>query len=278
MLSIAGTRRSLLYGTGSSSDEPFRSEGVGDAACSGPRDDRSLSLLVGRVLLLRVAPVPDVDVWPSGLRADVDDMADADRLWAAGTGNVFRYGDGVVRVSGLKLWPTSRSFVLALLFHRGRAGAEAVDVLLVVETRRLRAAGDGVVTLAPPDVAEGVVGLRAARGIDDFLRFVLFSCGFDDNRRTPNVDRAVLATELPRRLDPPGFGVVAPRPGPFRITDDAGELPGVAMALVFAGLSVVMMVQVESRRCWLWLIVVSSSCESITLMLALSASCRCSMS
>lgn len=56
MLSIAGTRRSLLYGTGSSSDEPFRSEGVGDAACSGPRDDRSLSLLVGRVLLLRVAP------------------------------------------------------------------------------------------------------------------------------------------------------------------------------------------------------------------------------
>lgn len=254
-MSIAGTRRSLLYGTGSRSDEPLRSEGVGDVARSGPRDDRSLSRLVGRVLPLRAAPVPeDVDVWLSGLRADVDDIADADRLVLAGTGSVLRYGDGIVRVSGLKLWPTSRSFVLALLFHRGRAGAEAVDVLLVVETRRLRAAGDGVVAVplpAPPVVVEGAVGLRTALGIDDFLRPVLLSCGFDDKRRTLNVDRAVLATELPRRLDPPGFGVVAPRPGLLRITDDAGELPGVAMALVFAGLSVVTMVQVESRRCWL---------------------------
>jgi hypothetical protein len=54
--------------------------------------------------------------------------------------------------------------------------------------------------------------------------------------------------------------------------DDAGELPGVPIALLVAGLSIVMMLDIESRSCWLRWMVVSSNIESITFMLAVRAS------
>lgn len=63
-----------------------------------------------------------------------------------------------------------------------------------------------------------------------------------------------------------------------RMTEDAGELPGVSMALPVAGLSIVMMLDIESRSCWLAVRLRSSRTESITFKLALSASSRDSMS
>lgn len=183
---------------------------------------------------------------------------------------------------GLKLCPTSRSFVFALLFQRG-----LLDVGAGAGRRDTRVAGVGVVVgtllwLAVV-VGDGIEDTDA-RGIDDF-RTLKFDddddvgCGSPDNRRAfvlvVVVDRAVLPTELPRRLELPTFGVVEePRtvPLPPMMTEDAGELPGVAMALPVAGLSIVMILEMESRSCWLLLMGVSSSNPSITFMLALSAS------
>lgn len=61
-------------------------------------------------------------------------------------------------------------------------------------------------------------------------------------------ERAVaLPTELSRRLEPP-MGVEARLyPLPVMMTDDAGELPGVSMALLVTGLSTVRMLEIESR-------------------------------
>jgi hypothetical protein len=85
---------------------------------------------------------------------------------------------------------------------------------------------------------------------------------------------AVLPTELSRLLEVPILGVDAPRmPFPDIImTEDAGELPGVSAVLPVAGLSTVIMLDTESRNCWLLLILASSSTESITFMLAFRAS------
>ena len=71
--------------------------------------------------------------------------------------------------------------------------------------------------------------------------------GRPESRRTlAKVERvAVLPTELSRRLELP-MGVDVPF---VRITDDAGELPGVSMALPVAGLSMVIMLEIESRSC-----------------------------
>lgn len=84
------------------------------------------------------------------------------------------------------------------------------------------------------------------------------------------VDRVELPTELSRRLEPPR-GVLYPFP---RTTDDAGELPGVSTALPVAGLSIVMILEMESRKCWPFTICTSSRDESITRRLALRASVR----
>ena len=101
------------------------------------------------------------------------------------------------------------------------------------------------------------------------------ACGRLEYRRMFKADLAVvLPTELSRLLEVPIFGVDAPRmPFPdIIIIEDVGELPGVSAVLPVAGLSTVIMLDTESRSCWPLLILVSSSTESITLMLALRAS------
>lgn len=111
-------------------------------------------------------------------------------------------------------------------------------------------------------------------GIADFLLVAEgVGCGRPENRRTLDmVVRAALPTELPRRLDVPPIGVVDPLPE--RMTDDAGELPGVSGTLLVAGLSNVMILERESRSCWVFTKFLSSSESSMTLMLALSALVR----
>jgi hypothetical protein len=53
----------------------------------------------------------------SGLRTGIDKL-DA-LLTDPGVSKPLRYGEGVVKVSGLKLWPTTVSFMLTLEFQRG---------------------------------------------------------------------------------------------------------------------------------------------------------------
>ena len=89
-----------------------------------------------------------------------------------------------------------------------------------------------------------------ALGIEDFLplRFEL-AWGIPENRRTLDmVVRVADPTELPRLLEFP-TGVDAPlRPAPGgSTTDEAGELPGVSTALPVAGLSIVIILEIESR-------------------------------
>ena len=87
-----------------------------------------------------------------------------------------------------------------------------------------------------------------------------------------------LLTELSRRPELP-MGVEARlHPLPAMTTDDAGELPGVSMALPVAGLSTVRMLEIESRSWWPLVMCRSSSDVSITLVLALRASVRDVMS
>ena len=131
--------------------------------------------------------------------------------------------------------------MLVLRFHLGRLGigdgCGTRDIRLpegVGVTAKLVFPGVGDVS---PD------GL----GIDD-LRPVT-GCGTPENRRTLGMaDRAVeLPTELSRRLEPRGVELpLYPLP-PLRTTDDAGELPGVSIALPVAGLSIVTMLEMESR-------------------------------
>lgn len=164
--------------------------------------------------------------------------------------------------------------MLVLELQRGRLfsgeGVGRSDVLRpagvgVAETFGF--AGDGAVT----------VGL----GIADFLPAVVVvvvvvvvaGWGMPENRRVLDmVVRAVLPTELPRRLDVP-IGVLDPLAAlPERTTDEAGELPGVSATLLVAGLSNVTMLEMESRKCWGLVKLMSSSDSSMTLMLAFSAS------
>jgi hypothetical protein len=53
-----------------------------------------------------------------GLRTGMVDMLDP-LLGTPGVSSPLRYGDGVVRLSGLKLWPTTVSFMLTLEHQRG---------------------------------------------------------------------------------------------------------------------------------------------------------------
>jgi hypothetical protein len=150
-----------------------------------------------------------------------------------------------------------RSFKLVLAFQRGRFGM--VDGCGICEV--LRPAGVGVT---------GAVGL----GIDDLRPvMVAVTCGKPDSRRTFDmVERVVaLPTELSRRLELP-MGVLYPLP--LMTTDEAGELPGVSIALPVAGLSIVMILEMESRNCWPLTMCTSSREASITRRLALRASVR----
>ena len=121
--------------------------------------------------------------------------------------------------------------------------------------------------------------VKEGLGMADFFPVrVAVAWGIPEKRRTLDmVFRAAELTELPRRLDPPR-GVVDPFMAGVMTTDEAGELPGESMPLPVAGLSVVTMVEIESRMCWLRERLTSSSEASITRMLALSASMRDVMS
>ena len=131
-----------------------------------------------------------------------------------------------------------------------------------------RDAGVGVyVGLGDGAVMDGGLGMA------DFLLVAeRVGCGSPEIRRTlDRVDRAALPTELPRRLDEPS-GVVE---WPERITDEAGELPGVSDTLLVAGLSMVTILEMESRSCcWVFAKSTSSRDSSMTLILAFSAFVR----
>ena len=157
--------------------------------------------------------------------------------------------------------------MLVLPFHRGRLfngdGVGRNDVL--------RDAGVGVVD----DCIGDDVVTEGGLGIADFLPVAEgVGCGRPENRRTLDmVVRAALPTELPRRLDVPPIGVVDPLRE--RMTDEAGELLGVSGTLLVAGLSIVTILEMESRSCcWVLTKLLSSSDSSMTLMLALSALVR----
>ena len=138
--------------------------------------------------------------------------------------------------------------MLVLELHRGRLfsgeGVGRSDVLRpagVGVAGTVGFAGDGAVTM----------GL----GIAEFLlvavvEVVVVGWGMPEIRRVLDiVVRAVLPTELPRRLDVP-IGVLDPLAAlPERTTDEAGELPGVSATLLVAGLSNVTMLEMESRKC-----------------------------
>lgn len=66
----------------------------------------------------------------NGLRTGIEDPLDM-RLRDRGVVSFpLRYGDGVVRLSGLKLWPTTVSRMLTLEFHRGlTAGRSDLGVI-----------------------------------------------------------------------------------------------------------------------------------------------------
>lgn len=156
-----------------------------------------------------------------------------------------------------------------LPFQRGRLFSGDDDDVVVFGYRELRReAGVGVfIGLGEGAVTEGGLGIP-----DFLLAAVGVGCGRPEKRRTLDmVDRAALPTELPRRLDEPS-GVLE---WADRITDEAGELPGVSDTLFVAGLSMVTMLEMESRSCcWVFAKSTSSSDSSMTLMLALSAFTR----
>lgn len=135
----------------------------------------------------------------------------------------------------------------------------------------LREAGVGVTEVPYEGVGDAS---PAGTGIDDFRPVIVaVGCGRPENRRTLDMVERVeaLPTELSRRLEPP-IGVFHPLP--LMITDDAGELPGVSITLPVAGLSIVTILEMESRNCWPLTICKSSKDASITRRLALSASFR----
>lgn len=101
---------------------------------------------------------------PRGLgRAMVEEL---DLLERRGTGG-FRWGEGVVAERGLNLWPTSRSFVFVLLFHRGLLFFGAGEG----PRGGIREAGVGVREERVGDVTED-------RGMDDALLLLKVETGW----------------------------------------------------------------------------------------------------
>jgi hypothetical protein len=158
-----------------------------------------------------------------------------------------RWGDGVVRESGLKLWPTSRPLVLALPFHGGRLSTTRLFEADIREEARGVGVGDGDVVLN-----RGVEGDRRCPGLvdarlnDDLLGVGPSGCGKPEYRFIfdPVARDTVLPDALLRLLGI--FGIPLP---PDMTTDDAGELSGVSIALRLAGLSIVTILDIESRNC-----------------------------
>lgn len=255
--------RSLLYGGGSRIDPVGVGDGIGRPGL------RDASRLERRLVVLGALGTGDADTSrPIGLRNGTVDAGRVDG------GRCMRVGREDLRLdvglTGRKLCPVSSPLTFVLPFHLGRllaGGGCGRDAF--------RVAGVGVVAGVPTD-GDDSPGL----GIDDDFRLLRFelACGMPECRRTLDmVVRAADPTELPR-LEPP-IGVDAPfRPLPDTITDEAGELPGVSATLPVAGLSMVTMLEIESRSCWFLEILMSSSDESITLMLAFSASVLDNMS
>lgn len=99
------------------------------------------------------------------------------------------------------------------------------------------------------DAGEGCV-LRPVLGIDD-LRPVS-GCGIPECLH--DLEKVFLAvelpTELPRLLEvPKGVDEPFKAPAELMITDEAGELPGVSTALAVTGLSIEIILEMESRSC-----------------------------
>lgn len=160
----------------------------------------------------------------------------------------FRYEEGVVQERGLKWWPTTKSIVLALEFHRG--------LLLTGVAAGLcgRLAGVGVaVDRRIPGEGEAVL-VECADERDDFR-----GCGTPEYRLLV-VGRGAV---LPRFLLEDIPGVDGSGLPPVMTTDEAGELPGVSTALPVADLSVVMMLEIESLSCAFRFAFISSIALSI---------------
>lgn len=224
--------RSLLYGGGSRIDRV----GVGDGG--GRPGLRDMSRLEARLVVLRAFGAGDADA--SRLNVLRNGMVDDGRGggWrGVGVGSDDLRLDGGLR--GLKLCPVSSPLVFVLMFHLGR--------LLAGDScgrDPFRVAGVGVVAATFPG-GEGSPVLR----VEDFRleRFEL-ACGMPEDRRTLDmVVRVADPTELPRLLELPS-GVDEPfRVPPDTMTDEAGELPGVTATLPAVGLSIVTMLEIESR-------------------------------
>lgn len=207
---------------------------MGDATRDGLRDARRLDTrLTDRALI----GAGDTDISRRyGVMGSVEEGRDV-RPWADDLRN------GVWRELDLYL---SKSLVLVLVVHRGllaNAGGRAG-----VRGTGLRAAGVGVAATC----FVGEVTPSDALGIADFFAVkVDVTCGNPEYRRTFDmVVRATELTELPRRLEL--LTGVVDRFNAFAgvmMTDEAGELPGVSGTLPVSGLSMVRILEIESRRC-----------------------------
>ena len=88
-------------------------------------------------------------------------MAEPERT---GVALLFAYGLGVVRVKGLKLWPTSKSRVLAVLLHRGRLSA-ALETDRGARLPKLTGVAEELRGGVRPDDGEDSVETREATGL-----------------------------------------------------------------------------------------------------------------
>ncbi|OOF98912.1 hypothetical protein ASPCADRAFT_127499 [Aspergillus carbonarius ITEM 5010] len=245
-------RRSLLYGGGSRRDPP----GVGEPCRTGLRD---ASRLDTRLKDRAVIGPGDIDM---SRRNGPMGTVDAGRLEG------LRTGDGL----GLLVY---KSLVLVLVVHRGRL-VRVDGVWTGGRTADLRVAGVGVTAPARLGDGAGSVVVVALGSADFLLVSVAAACGMPEYRRIFDiVVRAAELTELPRRLDVP-MGVADPLRGLAGVmtTDEAGELPGVSATLPVRGLSIVTMLEIESRRCCDRTKLMSSSQSSIARILAFNASTR----
>jgi hypothetical protein len=102
-----------------------------------------------------------------------------------------------------------------------------------------------------PLILEGDGAASAGFGMDDFLLVrVVVAWGNPEYLRTlDTVVRATEPTELPRLLELPKEAAEPLPLAGVMTTDDGGELPGVSMTLPVVGLSIVTMVEIESRKC-----------------------------
>lgn len=168
----------------------------------------------------------------SRLRGDLRGILDSEALdrlerVKVGFGVVRACGLGVVRLSGLKLWPMIVSLVLTLEFHLGRPSG-----LAFIEGRGRRfPVGVAELCLGEGDarpVGAAIIDIRVVRPFRGTLPEP--TEGILELRARPGCGRLLLL--LDRSL--PFFRGVAgsnSRLIPVITTDDAGELPGVSLRL-----------------------------------------------